>query len=177
MKGKLISAVIILCACVSVMAQEITIEKSDTKDDRTTIGLNAAFVAGVETGISLRAEFEKSNRGKFLINSQPGLLFRDGDYLMVDIGLGYGHPVKKSDSKAMYLNGILSYSYIGYPIGLPNDKYGPTALLEFEYRRAWNNFSLQIAPGYRQMFMFNGNNLDFISSIGVRLGLIYSFDL
>jgi hypothetical protein len=111
-----------------------------------------------------------------------GLFFKDDTYIMLDLGEGYGYPLIYSNGHALFANGFLTFMQQTMPIGMALFRYGPTAKLEFEYRKTWNRFSVQVAPNYRQMVLFSKFmdypwNIDWRNSFGLRLGLMYSFTL
>lgn len=97
---------------------------------------------------------------------------------MLDLGVGYGYPLRYSKQSALFINSYLTFIQLGVPIGMHGYEAGPSALIEFEYRKTWKNFSINIAPGVRYLHTFSnyGGNFD-NASIRLRMGLMYSFSL
>ena len=144
-----------------------------------TFSVNPAIIGGVESGVSLRLEWEKETQTKLFVNAETGLLLKDGDFILVDLGLGYGRQMWQKGNNTFYLNGMLSCMLLTVPVGLPRSGIGPTTQFELEYRKTWNHFSLQVAPFYRQLFLFNNgfwsDGMYLTGSMGVRLGVLWRF--
>ncbi len=146
-----------------------------------SINISPSIVVGSEIEISFRGEFENSERGKLLFSGTAGL-FNFDEYIMLDIGLGYGYPIKKSANYKIYLNGLCTYNYQAVPTGLPNERHGVTGLVELEFLKTWNKLSLSIAPFYRRSELkgityFSDKTFNGYNSVGVRIGMIYRFKL
>lgn len=171
MNFKTLCLFIVLFFVVSCLFAQVERQRS--------LNINPAFVAGIETGASLRVEYEDDNWGKLFLSSQAGLLLKDGDFMLADFGAGYGSCVWNNDQNSLFLNGQLSCMLLSVPIGLPQERIGPTVKLELEYRRNWKNFSFQLLPFYRQLFLlkngFENKGFYVASSLGVRAGLIWQF--
>lgn len=139
--------------------------------------INPAIVAGVESGASLRLEWVKETQTKLFVNAETGLLLKDGDFILADIGFGYGRQMWQKGNNTFYLNGLLSCMLLTVPVGLPRSGVGPTTLFELEYRKTWNRFSLQVAPFYRQLFLYQSNfgsdGMYLTGSAGLRLGVLW----
>jgi hypothetical protein len=147
--------------------------------NQNSININPGFVIGSELGIAVRLEYEKSNRGKIMLNGLGGIYLKDGDFIMGDLGLGYGYPVVMSKSSTFFINGFVTAMIQSMPLGAPPPfRFGPSCMIEFEYRKTWTNFSINVVPSNR-LFYSGGNYSDynFIYSWGIRVGLMYSFRL
>jgi hypothetical protein len=151
-------------------------------DHKKSININPGIVLGSENGLTGKVEFENSKWGKIFINTEFGMYVNDGGVFITDVGIGYGYPVFYSSKRALFINGQFSYTETG---GFGIYKTGQSGLIELEYRKTWNKFSISISPYYKRMFLhdyyklkdnkvfesFSGN------SFGVRVGVIYSFAL
>jgi hypothetical protein len=148
-----------------------------------SININPAIVVGNEKGLSVRIEYEKSNFGKLFITGAAGLLSNSDSYIMLDIGLGYGYPIMSSKRNSIYLNSQLSMITLGQPMGLGGSYLGPTGLIELEYKKKWNNFSISFAPYLRGLYLFhnsfgsNNTTTNGLVDFGLRIGCAYNFSL
>lgn len=150
-------------------------------DSAKSINLNPALSFGYEVfGLSTRFDYENSKWGKLILNGELGFL--DGA-LQADAGLGYGYPILYKNNNALFINGILSWMQLGC---FELMWVGPTALIEFEYRKTWDNVSFCVAPFYRRLNLYKYNTLKTehkfgetyqSNSYGLRIGFIYSFSL
>ena len=70
--------------------------------------MSPALLIGNEVGVSGRIEYEKSSLGKLFFTGSAGLLFHSDAYIMLDLGLGYGYPIKNTKQNSLYLNSQLS---------------------------------------------------------------------
>lgn len=84
--------------------------------NQNSININPGFVIGSELGTALRVEYEKGSSGKIMLNGLGGIYLQDGDFLMYDLGLGYGYPVVKSKSNAFFINGFLTAMIQSIPL-------------------------------------------------------------
>ena len=124
----------------------ITVDKVQYK----SININPSFVIGNEQGFSGRIEYENSNWGKLIFNTDLGIISNYVGGLIIDLGLGYGYPVIYSKSTAVFINGQLTFISNGIT---ETDKSGPTGLIEVEFRKSWKHISLDIAPNYRRSYL------------------------
>lgn len=161
---------------ILLVSPYISFGSSEYSHNNKSININPAIFAGTEFGPSLRFEYENSNWGKIIFDGSAGLILGGGDHLMIDLGVGYGHPLRYSERNSLFFNGYLTFIQLAVPVGMHAYEAGPSALFEFEYRRSWKKFSINIAPGFRYLHTFsNWGNFDH-ASIRLRLGIMYSFD-
>lgn len=151
---------------------------SNDSNNKKSININPAIALGTEFGPSIRIEYENKDWGKLICDASAGIILGGGDHLMLDLGVGYGYPLRYSEKNSIFLNGYLSFIQLGVPIGMHSYEAGPSALIEFEYRKTWNKFSINIAPGFRYLHSFSSHGGHFNhGSARVRLGVMYSFNL
>ena len=151
---------------------------------RKSININPAFVIGNEQGLSGRIEYENNNWGKILFNSDLGFINTHKGGFIIDFGLGYGYPIIYSKNSSIYINGIATYLSNGLDV---TELEGPTAIIEMELRKSWNEFSICLTPFYRRLYLYDLkyypdnksvlSDLHKFNCIGLRIGLTYNFSL
>lgn len=174
-KAVVLGMVLLLLSPFRILGQNKTL---NSDKNQNSININPAFIIGSELGASIRIEHEK-NYNKIMLNGLSGIYLKDGDFLMLDLGLGYGHSVLKSANNTIFINGFLTAMIQSMPMGAPPpSRFGPSGIIEIEYRKTWKNFSINVVP-YNRLFYSNGNYSDsnFNYSWGIKVGAMYSFRL
>ncbi len=155
-----------------IFSLTITLETFGIDNDsikQKSININPSFTIGDEYTLSSRIEYENSKWGKINLKGELGVT-KGG--LLFDLGLGYGYPLLYKNNNAIFVNGNITF----INVGLKTVVYGPTSLFEFEYRKTWKNFSINVVPFYRRKFIQGNSSISYNdNSLGIRFGMLYSF--
>ncbi len=177
---KIVLLLLVFIPCLAFGNNNDTLPKQDELK-YSSINIKFGLNLGNEIGPTFKVEYENRNWGKIILHSEIAVYMKST--LLTDIGIGYGYPVLRSKSSALYFNSHITWTELGLDV---LQYEGPSAMFELEFRKKWLNLTFLAAPFFRQQLLYDVEEYSYNHNLshnlleytfGINLGFSCSFSL